>query len=56
MVKECIFICANCKYANYYPTYFWFPFLNPACQKTKMSIEPEQPACAEFELIGRLSR
>lgn len=56
MSKECIYVCANCKHANYYQSYYWFPFLNPACCITKKKVEPNQTACENFELIGRLGR
>ena len=48
--------CADCKHACYYPAPFYYPYLDPLCEITKMSIQPDDIACQEFELIGRRSR
>jgi len=47
--------CENCKHACYYAAYFWYPWLDPKCEITKMSICPDDE-CDLFEQIGRLSR
>lgn len=48
-------ICQNCKHANYYVAYWWFPWLPPKCSISKMSIKSDD-TCEFFEQIGRLSR
>ena len=47
--------CANCKYANWYPIPYMFPWCSPKCSKHKKDIQP-QDVCDNFKLIGRLSR
>ena len=48
--------CAHCKFANYYPAYWWYPHIEPLCSKGRGNISPDKNACNDFELIGRLSR
>ena len=50
------YTCADCKHACYYHSYFWFPYLDPACEIKHQMIKHDQPACGHFELIGRQSR
>ena len=47
--------CQDCKHANYYPAYWWYPWLDPYCEihKVRCVVDME---CCDFELIGRLSR
>lgn len=49
------YTCANCKYANEYLAYWWYPHFKPTCTKGHSCFE-NKSACADFELIGRLSR
>lgn len=49
------FTCANCKFANEYVAYWWYPHIDPACSKRR-AIAYDKPACGEFELMGRMSR
>ena len=55
-LKEYTPTCQDCKHACYYPNYWTFPWTDPKCEITKNSISPKNPACENFELIGRLSR
>lgn len=48
--------CKDCKHACYYPCHWWYPFLDPYCEVTKLSIQYDTPVCDDFELLGRLSR
>lgn len=50
------YTCADCKHACYYQSYFWFPYLTPSCEIRKTTVTPQQPACKDFKLIGRLAR
>ena len=47
--------CSNCKHATYYVAYWWYPWLDPKCEISKMGIVPDG-SCDMFEMIGRLSR
>ena len=47
--------CSNCKHATYYVAYWWYPWLDPKCELTRLSVNPGD-CCGDFELIGRLSR
>lgn len=47
--------CRECKFANEYLLYWWYPYFDPTCLKGH-SCAPEKHACADFQLIGRLSR
>ena len=50
------YTCADCQHANYYPVPFWYPYIDPMCVVKKTTLKPNQPACGNFQLIGRLSR
>lgn len=46
--------CYNCKYADEYMAYWWYPKYDPSCSLgNQMDIDNE---CECFEQIGRLSR
>lgn len=46
--------CEECKWANQYLLWYWFPYFNPTYSKgLPMNIEGE---CDCFNLIGRRSR
>ena len=49
------YTCANCKFADEYVAYWWFPYIDPTCSKGH-SCSATKSACADFQLIGRLSR
>lgn len=48
-------LCRDCKHANYYVVYWWYPWLDPKCEISKVSVKPED-SCKFFEQIGRCSR
>lgn len=49
--------CGDCKHACYYPISFLdFRFTNPKCEITKVSVEADDIACENFELLGRRCR
>lgn len=49
--------CGECKHACYYPISFLdFRFTNPKCEITKLSVEADDVACENFELLGRRCR
>ena len=43
--------CQDCKYANYYVAYFWYPWLDPKCSIKKISIKPCD-SCENFRGMG----
>ena len=47
--------CAHCKYANYYPASWWYPYLDPYCSKGHGRCRIDK-TCDDFDLIGRCSR
>ena len=49
------YTCADCKFADKYVAYWWFPHFDPMCSKGE-SCSSDKTACAKFQLIGRLSR
>ena len=48
--------CGDCKHANLYIPYFIYPYLNPKCKLTGLTVNHDDKACNRFELIGRLGR
>lgn len=47
--------CCDCKFANEYVAYWWFPYFDPSCSKGH-SCFPNKDACCDFQIDGRLSR
>lgn len=47
--------CQHCKYANYYPAPFWYPYLDPYCAKGHGLCKVNK-TCQDFELMGRYCR
>ena len=47
--------CQDCKYADYYPAYWWYPHLEPYCQKGHGLCRIDR-ICSDYEKIGRDSR
>lgn len=47
--------CQNCKHATYYPSSWWYPYLDPLCDLGYGTCKLDK-TCDDFELIGRLSR
>ncbi|MBQ2654049.1 MAG: hypothetical protein IJF83_10875 [Methanobrevibacter sp.] len=48
-------ICQDCRYADEYLCWWWYPHYQPTCLKG-LAIYKERCACEMFEQIGRLSR
>lgn len=48
--------CCDCKFADLYIPYWIYPWSNPRCKITGLSVKPSDDACSEFEQIGRLGR
>ena len=46
--------CYNCKHADEYVAYWWFPYYAPTCSKGLPMNTYEH--CLDFKQIGRLSR
>jgi hypothetical protein len=46
--------CHNCKFADEYLCWWWYPHFNPTCVKGLMMNKEDE--CEEFRQIGRLSR
>ena len=40
--------CGECEHACYYPAPWWYLFLDPLCEVTKMSIKHDDIACKYF--------
>lgn len=47
--------CQDCKWANEYIAWWWFPHFDPTCSKGH-AIDLDKKYCEDFEQIGRLSR
>ena len=47
--------CSNCKYADYYPIPYLYPWTDPYCRLGHGQCKVNK-TCEDFELIGRLSR
>ena len=48
-------ICQDCKFADEYLLPYWYPYCTPTCLKGHGICE-DKVECADFKLIGRLSR
>lgn len=40
--------CGECKHACYYPCSWWYPYLDPLCEITKLSVKHDDIACENF--------
>ena len=47
--------CKDCKFANEYIAWWWYPHYTPTCLKGH-PLSENKIACLDFQLIGRLSR
>ena len=50
-----LYKCSDCKFANEYVAYWWYPYFTPTCLKGH-SCNADKQACSDFKLIGRQSR
>lgn len=48
-------ICEDCRFADEYIAWWWYPSCNPTCLKGH-GIFKNKEECENFEQIGRLSR
>lgn len=50
-----LYQCSDCKFANEYVAYWWYPYFDPTCSKGH-GCNVNKGACSDFKLIGRQSR
>ena len=46
--------CYDCKFADEYLAWWWYPYMDPTCMKGHGMNSNEN--CLDFEQVGRLSR